>query len=70
MEGAQRFRAARAAAAYGAMNGTTAEAYMKRFEVPLDAPKVATAILTALRGGVPAGVDAIAVTGTGIEELT
>ena len=62
--------AARAAAAYGAMNGITAEAYMKRFDVPLDASKVASAILTALRGGVPAGVNAIAVTGTGIEELT
>ena len=61
--------AAQAAAAYGALNGTTAEAYMKRFDVPLDPGKVASAILTALRGGVPSGVNAIAVTGSGIEEL-
>jgi NAD(P)-dependent dehydrogenase (short-subunit alcohol dehydrogenase family) len=32
--------------------------------------KVASAILTALRGGVPAGVNAIAVRGTGTEPLT
>ena len=32
---------ARAAATYGAMNGTTAEAYMKRWDVPLDVEKVA-----------------------------
>jgi len=60
----------RAAATYGAMNGTTAEAYMKRWEVPLDVDKVAAAIRTALEGGLPAGVDAIAVTGAGIEPLT
>jgi len=60
---------ARAAATYGAMNGTTAEAYMKRWDVPLDVEKVAAAILTALEGGVPAEVNAIAVTGTGIEPL-
>ena len=60
---------ARAAATYGAMNGTTAEAYMKRWDVPLDVEKVAAAILTALEGGVPAEVNAIAVTGVGIEPL-
>ena len=60
---------ARAAATYGAMNGTTAEAYMKRWDVPLDVDKVAAAIRTALEGGVPAGVNAIAVTGAGIEPL-
>ena len=60
---------ARAAATYGAVNGTTAEAYMKRFDVPLDVDKVAAAILTALRGDVPAGVNAIAVTGAGVEPL-
>jgi hypothetical protein len=43
---------------------------MKRFNVPLDVGKVASAILTALRGGVPAGVNAIAVRGTGTEPLT
>ena len=43
---------------------------MKRFEVPLDADKVASAILTTLRGGIPAGVNAIAVTGAGFEPLS
>jgi hypothetical protein len=61
---------ARAAAAYGAMNGITPEAFMKRFDVPLDVGKVAFAILTALRGDVPAGVNAIAVRGAGIDPLT
>jgi NAD(P)-dependent dehydrogenase (short-subunit alcohol dehydrogenase family) len=60
----------RAAATYGAMSGTTAEAYMKRWDVPLDVEKVAAAILTVLEGGVPAAVNAIAVTGAGIEPLT
>ena len=60
---------ARAAATYGAMNGITAEAFMRRYDVPLDVGKVASAILTALSGGVPAGVNAIAVTGAGIEPL-
>ncbi|MEP6619753.1 MAG: SDR family oxidoreductase [bacterium] len=59
-----------AAAAYGAESGISREAYMKRFEVPLDADKVASAILTALRGGLKTGVTAIAVTGAGIEPLT
>jgi hypothetical protein len=59
----------RAAAAYGALSGLTAEAVMKRFDAPLDAGKVASAILSALGGGVAAGVNAIAVTGTGIEPL-
>ena len=59
---------ARAAAAYGAMSGITSEAFMKRVGVPLD--KVASAILTALAGDVPAEVHAIAVTGAGIEPLT
>jgi NAD(P)-dependent dehydrogenase (short-subunit alcohol dehydrogenase family) len=58
---------ARAAAAYGATSGITSEAFMKRVGVPLG--KVASAILTALSGGVPAGVCAIAVTAAGIEPL-
>ena len=61
--------AERASTVYGKVNGTSAEAYMKRFAVPLDAGKVAAAIVTALDGGVPAGVSAIAVTGSGIEPL-
>ena len=60
----------RAAAAYGAINGLTAEEFMKqRFTVPLDVNKVASAIVAALGGDVPAGVNAIAVTGNGIEPL-
>lgn len=62
--------AERASTFYGKVNGTSAEAYMKRFSVPLDADKVAAAIVTAAGGGVPAGVNAIAVTGAGIEHLT
>ncbi len=61
---------ANAAAAYGAMKGISAEAEMKRFKAPLNADAVATAILGALRGDVPAGISAIAVNGTGIEQLT
>jgi hypothetical protein len=59
---------ARASAAYGVMSGITSEAFMKRVGVPLD--RVASAIVTALGGGVPAEVYAIAVTGAGIEPLT
>jgi len=58
----------RAASAYGAMRGITAEEFMERVGVPLD--KVASAILTVLRGRVTAGTNAIAVTGAGIELLT
>jgi short-subunit dehydrogenase len=61
---------ARAAAAYGAASGVTAEAFMKRYEAPLDADQVASAIVTALAGGVAADVHAIAVTGTGIAPLS
>jgi NAD(P)-dependent dehydrogenase (short-subunit alcohol dehydrogenase family) len=61
--------AARASEAYGALLGTTPEAYMRRFAVPLDAGKVASAIVDALGGGVPAGVHAIAVTGAGSEAI-
>jgi NADP-dependent 3-hydroxy acid dehydrogenase YdfG len=59
----------RAAAAYGASSGLSAEAVMKRFDAPLDADKVASAILAALRGDVATGVHAIAVTGAGVEPL-
>ena len=58
----------RAASAYGAMRGITSEEFMERVGVSLD--KVASAILTALRGGVTAGTNAISVTGAGIELLT
>ena len=58
----------RAASAYGAMRGITVEEFMERVGVSLD--KVASAILTALRGSVTAGTNAIALTGAGIELLT
>jgi NAD(P)-dependent dehydrogenase (short-subunit alcohol dehydrogenase family) len=58
----------RAAEAYGPMSGITAEAFMKKIGVSLD--KVASAILTALDGGVPPDINAIAVTPAGIEPLT
>lgn len=55
----------RAATVYGAMNQMTAEAFMQRYPVQLDTEKVADAILAALGGEVPTGVDAISVKGTG-----
>jgi NAD(P)-dependent dehydrogenase (short-subunit alcohol dehydrogenase family) len=60
----------RAATFYGKLNGTGPEAFMQRYDVPLDTTKVAAAIVTALAGGVPAHVNAIAVSGAGIEPLT
>lgn len=60
----------RAATFYGKLNGTGPEAFMQRYDVPLDTSKVAAAIVTALGGGVAAGVNAIAVSGSGIEPLT
>jgi NAD(P)-dependent dehydrogenase (short-subunit alcohol dehydrogenase family) len=60
---------AKAAAAYGALNGTSAEEFMKRYEVPLDPGKVAAAILAAACGEVATGITGIAVTGAGIEPL-
>lgn len=60
---------ARAAAAYAAADGITAEQVMKRYDTPLDTTKVASAILGVLAGRVPAEVNAIGVTGAGIEPL-
>jgi hypothetical protein len=59
---------ARAAKAYGAMNGMTAEAFMERIGMSLD--QVASAILPALGGGVPTEINAIAVSPADIELLT
>jgi hypothetical protein len=50
------------------MSGITEEAFMQRIGVSLD--NLASAILTALGGGVPTEVDVIAVTQAGIEPLT
>jgi hypothetical protein len=61
---------ARASDAYGALTGQSAESYMKRWPVPLDVDKVAAAIATALEDGVPSDVNAITVTGTGIEPIS
>ena len=54
---------------YGAALGIGAEAFMKRFKEPLDAPKVAAAILSALSGEIPSDVSAIVVSGTGYEPI-
>ena len=58
------------AAAYGPVSGLTAEAFMQRYETPLGVEKVAAAIMTALRGDVPAGAHALAVNGSGVRPLT
>jgi len=58
----------RAASAYGAIRGITSDEFMERVGVPID--KVASAILTVLRGSVTAGTNAIVVTGAGVELLT
>ncbi|MBL8742723.1 MAG: hypothetical protein JNK04_16560 [Myxococcales bacterium] len=54
---------------YGTALGIGAEAFMKRFKEPLDAPKVAAAILSALSGEIPSDVSAIVVSGTGYEPI-
>lgn len=54
-----------AATTYAAMNGTTAEAFMKRYEVQLDVDLVAAAVMKALRGE----VSSVAVKGTGIRAI-
>jgi NADP-dependent 3-hydroxy acid dehydrogenase YdfG len=59
----------RAATAYGGLSGKTGRELMQSFEVPLNADKIAHAIVGALRGEIEAGVAAIGVVGTGIERL-
>lgn len=54
-----------AATAYGAMAGTTAEAFMQRYEVQLDVDMVASAIVKALEGE----TSSVAVKGTGSRAL-
>ena len=61
--------AALASSSYAAWQGITPQEYMKRFEVPLDAQKVAAAIVGGLRGDMAPGVTAIAVSGNGVEPL-
>jgi NAD(P)-dependent dehydrogenase (short-subunit alcohol dehydrogenase family) len=58
-----------AAAGYGATQGITQDAYMKRWDIPLTVEKVASAIVAALDGSVPAAADAIGVTGAGFEPM-
>src|SRR5262249_55481050 len=58
-----------ASASDAALEGIRPQEYVRRFEVPLDARKVAAAIVGGLRGDVAAGVTAIAVSGKGIEPL-
>jgi 3-oxoacyl-[acyl-carrier protein] reductase len=59
----------RAATTYGALSGTTAEAFMQRYDAPLDAEKVAAEIVRTLGDDVPSGMSAIAIKGTGVEYL-
>jgi hypothetical protein len=59
-----------AASMYGALRGISGAELMKRnWPVPLDAGKVAAAIIESLRGGVAQGISAIEVTGEGIAQL-
>src|SRR5262249_18011518 len=58
-----------ASSSYAAWQGITPREFMSRYEVPLDAQKVAGAIVGGLRGDVAAGVTAIAVSGKGVEPL-
>ena len=58
-----------ASTTYATLQGITAEAFMARYEKPLDAGKVADAILGVLRGEFDASVTAIAVNGTRVEAL-
>jgi NAD(P)-dependent dehydrogenase (short-subunit alcohol dehydrogenase family) len=61
--------AALATEGYARALGISPAEYMKRFDVPLDAQKVAAAIVAGLRGEVAPQLTAIAVTGSGIEPL-
>jgi NAD(P)-dependent dehydrogenase (short-subunit alcohol dehydrogenase family) len=59
-----------AAAAYGAENGESAEAFMaRRFPVPLDPAGVARAILAIARGEEGREATLLTVTGTGVEPV-
>ena len=58
-----------AAAAYGAQAGESAEAYMKRFTVPLDAAGVARAIVSIASGEEHRETTSLAVTGKGVEAI-
>jgi NAD(P)-dependent dehydrogenase (short-subunit alcohol dehydrogenase family) len=59
-----------AATNYGATQGLSAVEFLKRrWRVPLDADKVASAIVAGLRGDLADGVAAIGVTGEGVEPV-
>jgi hypothetical protein len=58
-----------AAAAYGAANGESAEARMKRFPAPLDPEGVARAILSIASGEQHREATQLALTGKGLEEI-
>ncbi len=58
-----------ASTTYGASLGMSSRAYMDRFEVPIDASKVAVGIVSAIVGEVPAGVTAVTVSGKGVQPL-
>jgi NAD(P)-dependent dehydrogenase (short-subunit alcohol dehydrogenase family) len=59
-----------AAAAYGAQRGISAtDLFAQNWNVPLDAEKVAAAIVDGLRGAIAPGVTAVAVSGEGVAAL-
>jgi NAD(P)-dependent dehydrogenase (short-subunit alcohol dehydrogenase family) len=58
-----------AAAAYGAADGESAEARMKRFPVPLDAAAVARAILSIASGEEHREATVLTVTGNGLDTI-
>ncbi len=59
-----------AATAYAALRGLSPSEFFRRnWKVPLDADKVADAIVESFRGGVEQGVNAIEVTGEGVAPL-
>jgi NADP-dependent 3-hydroxy acid dehydrogenase YdfG len=58
-----------ASSTYGKTQGITAADYMKRFEIPLDAARVADAILQGLRGQLGDTGTAFTITGKGVEPI-
>ena len=58
-----------AAAKYAAEGGITAEKYMERFPVPLDAAATARAIVDIATGDAGAGATLLGLTGKGLEVL-
>ncbi len=60
---------ATAASAYASWAGVSEAEFLRRFEVPLDADKVARSIVDCVRGDIDPAFTALGVTGTGVEKL-